>query len=133
MTFCVATLSSTRGFETKSPEEALSLHFLYWFTSRRSQGKVKDKVPSFYYLVARHGTNPDKLQDAVRTELLSYMKELFSEVEVFVERSNVDGTNSKYHLVIGANISYESKKYNLAQTIIVTGEHYKILDKKRLG
>lgn len=133
MTFCVATLSSKHGFETKSPEEALSLHFMYWFTSRRSQGKVKDAVPSFYYLVGQHGTNPERLQEAARTELLAYMKELFPQVEVFVNRKELPGSNSQYHLIIGATISHEDKKYNLAQTIIITGEEFRILDKARLG
>lgn len=127
-TFCVATLSTRSGFETKSPLDALSMHFTYWFASRRSQGKVNDKTPSFYYLVAKHGTIKEQLIEHAKEELQTYIKELFPESRVFVTTSDKPGTNSQYTLVIGATVLSDGIEYNLANTVVVTGEHFRILD-----
>lgn len=132
-TFLVATLSTQAGFETKSAEQALALHFTYWFTSRRSQGKIFGKVPSFYYLVAAHGTNQEVLIERTKEELELYIKELFPESQVFVSSKNKTDVNSQYTLIIGATVVSDGQEYNLAHTVLVTGEKFRILDEKRLN
>lgn len=132
-TFVVGTLSTQAGFETKSVEQALALHFTYWFASRRSQGKVFGKVPSFYYLVAAHGTNKETLIERTKEELGLYIKELFPESQVFVNSKDKPDVNSQYTLIIGATVISDGNEYNLAHTVLVTGEQFRILDEKRLN
>lgn len=132
-TFCVATMSTGNGWETKSPEEALALHFLYWFTSRRNQGKVVGKVPSFYYLWATHGRTPELLKEATELEFGGYLKELFETSEVAIQINDLDNAKSTYHLAVSARIVSDGFAYDLARVILVTGEKYKILDEARLN
>lgn len=131
--FCVATLDTASGWETKSPEEALALHFTYWFTSRRNQGRVIGGVPSFYFLWAAHGKVPETLQERAREEFNDYLKELFPISEVSVEINDLNPTTSTYHLAISARIIVDNLAYDLAKVVLVTGEKYRILDEARLN
>lgn len=126
--FCVGSLSTSSGWETKSPEEALSLHFTYWFASRRNQGKVIGDVPSFYYLWATKSKDPEALSESVKREFESYLKELFPICKVDVGYNQVRGNNSTYNLVISANVIHENQGYDLARVVLVTGSKYEILN-----
>lgn len=131
--FCVGTMDTSSGWEVESPTEALSLHFTYWFTSRHSQGKVVPETPSFYYLWAKHGTQKEVLIDQTQIEFQNYLEELFPDSIVEVESRDVMDSNSNYNLIIKAIIISDGKRYDLARTILVTGEHYTILDDARLN
>lgn len=132
MSFCVGTMSTRSGWETQSAQEALALHFTYWFTSRYSQGKVLDKTPSFYYLWEQYGQNQDVLIDKTKNELTSYIKELFPRCDVGVSAENVDGYNYNYNLIISVRVVSGSEVLDLARVILITGEGYKVLDERRL-
>lgn len=132
-TFCVATMNSADGWETKSPQQALALHFTYWFTSRRNQGRVLGKVPSFYYIWAAHGTTPDTMQQRTKEEFDAYIKELFPVSEVEVVVSNRTTTGSQYDLQISAKVVSDGVQYDLAKAVTVTGEGFRVLDDERLG
>jgi hypothetical protein len=126
-------MSTKNGWETKSPEEALSLHFMYWFTSRRNQGKVLGGVPSFYFLWAEHGKTPETMIERTKIELDLYVKELFPESEVSVTKQNINNTLTQYTLIIAARVVSDGVAYDMARAVLVTGEHYKVLDEKRLN
>jgi hypothetical protein len=126
-------MSSSVGWETKSPEEALARHFMYWFASRRDQGKVAGSVPSFYYLWATHGTTPETMLERTKSEFDNYIKELFPQSEVSVTKEIVDGQANNYHLLLSAKSLVDGVVYDLSRAVLVTGELYKVLDEKRLG
>lgn len=132
-TFCVGTMSVANGWETKSPQQALALHFMYWFTSRRNQGKVFGEVPSFYYLWATHGTTPETMVERTKEAFDRYVKELFPTSEVAVDIRYLDESKSQYHLILTAKVVSDGVRLDLAETVIVTGELFRVLDKKRLG
>lgn len=131
--FCVGTMSTKSGWEIKSPEEALALHFMYWFASRRNQGKVIGGVPSFYFLWAEHGKTPETMIERTRVELDLYVKELFPESEVSVTKQENHGTLTQYTLIIAARVVSDGIAYDMANVVLITGEHYKVLDDKRLN
>ena len=131
--YCVGTMSSKVGWEFKSPQEALALHFMYWFTTRRDQGKVIGQVPSFYYLWATHGTTPETMVDRTKAEFDSYIKELFPKSEVNVTMQIVEGQKNNYHLLLAAKIVVDGIVYDLSKVVLVTGQKYQVLDQKRLG
>jgi len=132
-TFCVSTMSAANGWEVKSPQQALALHFMYWFTSRANQGKVFGNVPSFYYLWATYGTTPETMVERTKEAFDSYIKELFPTSEVEVDIAYQDNSKSQYHLILTAKAVSDGVRYDLAETVIVTGELFRVLDKKRLG
>jgi len=129
--FCVGTMSSADGWETKSPQRAMALHFMYWLASRRSQGKVIPNVPSFYYLWGKFGRNPTEMVRATKDAFDLYVKELFpvSEVEVDIQYQN--DTKTVYHLVIAAKFVYNGVSYDMAKAVLVTGELFKVLETER--
>jgi len=132
-TFCVATMSTRSGFEVKSPQEAMALHFMYWFTSRRDQGKVIGEVPSFYFLWATHGTTPETMVERTQQEFESYMRELFPQAQVLVQKKTVDNEVNNYHLLMSARAIVDGETYDLSEVVLVTGRLYEVLDKARLG
>lgn len=131
-TFCVGTMDSSVGWEIQSPEEALSKHFMYWFTSRRNQGMVLDKVPSFYYLFMKYNRTPASLVEKAQQEFDEYLKELFVQRTVRVNYQFIGESRSLYTVQIDAQVINDGKVYDLGRTIEVTGEEYKILDDERL-
>jgi hypothetical protein len=131
--FVVGTLSTSVGFETKSVIAALSWHFTYYFTSRQDQGKVLSGTPSFYYTWKQYGEIPDTLIDRSKQELQSYFKELFPQCDVNVTKQAIDGSPNHYTLNFGVRVLYNGLYYDLAQSVYVDGERYKVLDQRRLG
>lgn len=131
--YLVATLSSSIGWITDSVEEALDKHFLYYFTSRRSQGKVITNTPSFYYVLSEHGTSQDSLISALRESFSEYLSELFPNNEVGVTAHSESSRDGKYGLSLTAKVVHEDKAYDLTKSILINGESYKVLDKYRLN
>lgn len=131
--FLVATMSTSSGFETTSPRDALAKHITYWFQSRRNQGKVLGEVPSFYFLHKQYGQVPERLIEQTQTELERYVKELFPDSSVSVERQNITGKLNQYTLIIAARVISDGVSYDMADAVLVTGEQYKLIDKSRLG
>lgn len=131
-TFCVGTMDSGIGWEIQSVEEALSRHFTYWFTSRRNQGKVLPKVPSFYYLFMKFNQTPQALVEKAQQEFDAYLGELFPQRTVRITYTFINETRSLYTVQIDAQVISDGRVYDLGRTIETTGEHYKILDDERL-
>lgn len=132
-TFLVATMSTSSGFESTSVTDALAKHITYWFQSRRNQGKVLGNVPSFYFLHKQFGQTPERLIEQTQTELGNYIKELFPESSVAVERQNITGKLNQYTLIISARVINNGVSYDMANAVLITGEQYKLIDKSRLG
>lgn len=130
--FCIGTLDSKLGWETQSPPAALARHVTYWFTSRENQGKLLGKVPSFYMLFKNYSNNPDEMVTQTTSKFKAYLEEAFDDVIVDVSRQNLTGELNNYRLMLSARIVADGIKYDLAQTIVVTGELYKVLDTERL-
>lgn len=131
-TFCVGTMDSSTGWEIQSPEKALSKHFMYWFTSRRNQGIVMGKVPSFYYLFMKYARTPQALVEKATQEFDEYLKELFPQRTVRITYAYKGESRSLYTVQIDAQVINDGKAYDLGRTIEVTGEEYRILDDERL-
>lgn len=130
--FIVGTMDTQHGWETQSPDTAISKHVTYWFQSRENQGKVIGDVPSFYMLFQEHSRNPEVMVDQTREKFKAYLEELFDDVLVDVTRQNLTGQANNYRLILTARVVVDDNKYDIAQTIIVTGELYKTLDLERL-
>jgi hypothetical protein len=130
--FIVGTMTTASGWETQSPPDALAKHITYWFQSRRNQGKVMGNVPSFYYLIKQYGGKPETLLEKCNMELEQYIKELFPVCSVTVTRENLTGKTNQYTLIIAARIVSDNVAYDLARSVLVTGEEYKLLDAQRL-
>jgi len=128
---CVATLSSTDGWEVKSPARALGLHFMYWLTSRRSQDKLLGDVPSFYYLWAKHSTTPETMVEKTREAWKAYVKELFPVSEVEVQIITKPDINSVYTLGISAGVVVDGVRYDMAKSVLITGSLFEVLDQGR--
>jgi hypothetical protein len=131
-TFLVGTMTTSNGWETESVPDALAKHITYWFQSRRNQGKVMGKVPSFYFLIKQYGQDPDRLVEQTRTELEQYIKELFPNCSVSVSQENLTGQVNQYRLIIAVRVVNDGVGYDLANAVLITGEQYKLLDAARL-
>lgn len=134
--FCVGTMSTRSGFETQSVYEAMSHHIGYWFQSRKSQGMVLGDVPSFYYLWKTYGENREGMVENTYTALKAYFEELFpdlGQVSTQVTYTDVTGELNNYHLNIAVRVNYNSRTYDLARVVLITGEKYKLIDEARLN
>lgn len=132
-TFCLASMDSSIGWEVQSVETALAKHFTYWLTSRRNQGKVIGKVPSFFYLFMKYVQNPDKLVESTKIELENYIGEMWPQREVVITYAYINGSKSLYAVQIKIKVISDGKVYDLGRTIEKTGEEYRILDTERLA
>ncbi|UYE93442.1 hypothetical protein [Shewanella phage FishSpeaker] len=130
-TFCVGTMRTSHGWETSSAEEAASLHITYWLASRHSQGRIYNKVPSFYYLWKEFGDNKDRLVEEVGNHLEEYFKELFEGVLVQCTAEFNEGSKSKYNLRIALRFTVDGNQYDLSKAVLVTKEYYRALDDAR--
>ena len=131
--YIVGTMSTKSGWETQSVPEALALHLTYWFASRRNQSKILDKVPSFYYLWQQYGANKDMLVEQARAKLKEYMSELFDDPAVSVAATDKTDAGSQYRLEIAVRVNSDGVFYDLARSVIITNEQYKVLDEERLN
>lgn len=132
-TFCVATMSTENGWETQSVPTALSLHLMYWFASRRNQSKNLANVPSFYYLWQKYGTNKEQMISNCRQELTQHMSELFDSPKVEVTAVDKSEAGSTYRLVFAVQVFSDGTYYDLARSVLITNEMYKVLDEERLN
>lgn len=130
--FCIGTMDTKHGWEVQSVPSAISLHITYWFESRENQGKVLGKVPSFYKLFKDHGQSPEKMSEETKTQFKAYLEEQFDDVVVECTRQNLTGNLNNYALQLSARVVVDGVKYDIAETISVTGELYKLLDQERL-
>lgn len=89
-------------------------------------------VPSFYMLFKNYSHQPEMMVEQTREKFKAYLEELFDEVLVEVSRQNITGELNNYRLILSARVISDGVKYDLAQTILVTGELYKVLDMERL-
>ena len=131
-TFCTASMTTESGWSIESVPDALAKHITYWFQSRRNQGKVMGGVPSFYFLIKQYGQDPDRLIEQTQTELEQYIKELFQDCSISVTRENLTGQVNQYTLIIAVKVVSEGLAYDLAQSVLITGEQYKLIDAARL-
>lgn len=131
--FVVGTMSSKTGWITKSVEEALDHHFTYYFTSRRSQGKIIKDTPSFYYLLSQYSDNQERLVDALTESFKEYLSELFPKCDVNVTTEDISPNGSKYTLILTARVVHSGYSYDLAKSILINGESYKVLDESRFS
>jgi len=131
--FCVATMSSDTGWETKSVDNAMNRHFFYWFVSRENQSRIISKVPSFYKLWKDFGERQNDMISNTQTFLTAYMKELFPDVNVTVNAEAVDGSTSMYRLLVSCTVTVEGIKYSLAKVVAIRPDNFELLDKHRLG
>lgn len=133
MGFCVGTLSTANGWETKSVENAMNLHFYYWFVSRENQSKLVVKVPSFYALWKRYGEKQDEMLSNTIDTLTLYMKELFDNVKVTADINNLNNTESLYALMINVSVTVSGITYSLAKVVEMRPNNFTLLEKHRLG
>lgn len=130
--FCIGTMTTSAGWETQSAEAAISRHVTYWFTGRENQGKVLGNVPNFYMLFKNFSARPEQMVEQTREKFKAYLEEQFDDVVVDVGRQNLTGELNNYKLTLSARVVVDGVKYDIAQTILVTGELYKVLDAERL-
>lgn len=130
--FCIGTMDTSTGWETQSVEAAISRHITYWFSGRENQGKVLGGVPNFYMLFKNFSSRPEQMVDQMRDKFKAYLEEQFDDVAVDVGRQNLTGELNNYRLTLSARVVADGVKYDIARTILVTGELYKVLDMERL-
>lgn len=131
--YCIATMDSRNGWENTSPTNALALHVTYWFVSRENQDKVLGKVPGFYALFQKHGQNPEEFRKQVEEQFKLYLEEQFDEVAVVVTLQNITGQANNYTMILASRVAVDGVKYDLAETILITGELYKVVSNARLN
>jgi len=130
--FCIATMDTRSGWETESPLNAISLHTTYFFAARENQDKLLGNVPNFYSLWQQYGELPERMVENLKTIFTAYMKEQFDEVVIEVIKQNLTGQANNYRLILTGKIVVDGSVYDLAETILVTGEFYKVLTNERL-
>lgn len=133
MTHCIATMSSGIGWETKSINKGMELHFYYWFVAKESQSKLIGSIPSFYALWKRYGEKQNELQAAVKEFLKLYMQEQFPIVNVDCQFIPVDNTQSLYNLAVNVTVTDNEISYSLAKIIEVNPNNFQLLEKHRSG
>lgn len=131
--FCVGTMTTEMGWEIQSPVEAISRHFTYWLISRRNQGKVMGKVPSFFYLFMKFSRTPDTLVEKAKQELDDYFGEISAQRNVAVTYKYINDTKSLYTVQFDIQVIIDGIMYDLGRSIEITGEFYREIDKMRLG
>lgn len=130
--FCIATMDTRSGWETESPLNAISLHTTYFFAARENQDKLLGGVPNFYGLWQKYGETPERMVSNLKSIFTDYMKEQFDEVLIEVIKQNITGQANNYRLILTGKIVVDGAVYDLAETILVTGEFYKVLTNERL-
>ena len=131
--FCVGTMQSATGWETKSVENAMNLHFYYWFVTRESQSRCLSKVPSFYALWKRFGEKQEDMISNTNQLLGLYMKEQWPDTTITVTTENIGNTESLYRLLIDCKVKYAGVTYSLSKAVAIRPDNFELLDKHRLG
>lgn len=133
MTFCIGSMNSAVGWENKSINKAMALHFYYWFVSRENQSKTISQIPSFYALWKRYGEKQGELVTAMNDFLKLYMQEQFPVVTVDCQIVPVDNTTSLYNLAVNVVVKDSGIDYPLAKIIEVNPTNFQLLEKSRSG
>lgn len=131
--FIVGTMNTETGWETQSVPQALSDHLMYWFASRRNQAKTLENTPSFYYLWQKYGSDQDTFITQAKKELVDYIAELFPNPAVDVTTTSISDAGTKYTLVIAVRVISDGVPYDLARSVLITNQTYKVLDEERLN
>lgn len=130
--FCIGTMDTRYGWEVESARTAISLHTTYFWAARDNQDKLLGKVPNFHSLWEQYGESPERLQDALKQNFKAYMEEQFDSCIIEVIKQNLTGQANNYRLILTGKIVVDTEVYDLAETILVTGEFYKVLTNERL-
>lgn len=136
MTFCVGTMSSKMGWETKSIDNAMGLHFYYWFVSRESQSTLVSSIPSFYALWQTYGGKKETMVSETQSALQAYMQLLFptaDSIKVTCNSADSEQGTSLYILIATVVVTINKINYDLNKAIQINAYKFQLLDNYRLN
>lgn len=130
--FVVATMS-TLGMITESVEQAMDRHLTYWFMAKRSQGSSITNTSSFDWVLMHSQGNKDKVVEDVAEYLKAHFEELFDVVEVQAKTTDMDVEgDGKFILTIQLTVVHDNKRYDLGNSVVVSGKSFEILNRGRV-
>lgn len=107
----------------------------YWFANRVDQCIILRDINSFQYLTAKHqgDKSEEKLLEDIEINLRAFLLECFDQASVAVKALRKEEGDKMFTLAIAAEFWQDGKRYDLAKSVILSGETYKLVDNGRSG
>lgn len=123
----------TIGFITE-PTIKIDRAIAYWFANRVDQCIILRNIHSYQYVVAKHQDDKkgvERFLDDVQKNLTEYLLQIFEAVSVSAHANRQNESDKMFTLVISGVVKQGGKPYDLAHSVAVSGETYKLIDKGR--
>lgn len=128
----VATMD-TIGFVTE-PKIKIDRAIAYWFANRIDQSLVIRNVHSYLYVVAKHQDDKgseERFLDDIKKNLTEYLLQIFDSVSVEARAIRKNEGDKMFTLHLSGVVTEDGKRYDLARSVYVSGETYKLVDEGR--
>lgn len=128
----VATMD-TMGFITE-PAIKIDRAIAYWFANRIDQCIVLRDIHSYQYVMAKHQgdkRNEEKFLEEIKQNLTEYLLQIFDGVSVEAHSKRENEGDKMFTLLLSGLVNQDGKNYDLARSVLVNGETYKLVDEGR--
>lgn len=128
----VATMD-TVGFITE-PSVKIDRAMAYWFANRIDQCIILRNIHSYQYVMAKHqddkGSEERFLED-IKKNLTEYLLQIFDSASVEAKSSREKEGDKMFTLRLSGVVAQDGKTYDLAKSVLINGETYKLVDEGR--
>lgn len=128
----VATMD-TMGFITE-PAIKIDRAIAYWFANRIDQCIILRNIHSYQYVMAKHQgdkRSEERFLEEIKKNLTEYLLQIFDSASVDARSVRANEGDKMYTLVLSGIVAQDGKTYDVARSVLVNGETYKIVDEGR--
>lgn len=128
----VATMD-TMGFITE-PAIKIDRAIAYWFANRIDQCIILRDIHSYQYVMANHQgdkRSEEKFLEEIKQNLTEYLLQIFDGVSVDANSHRENEGDKMFTLLLSGIVNQDGKNYDLARSVLVNGETYKLVDEGR--
>lgn len=128
----VAATMSVVGY-LYEPQATVDRLVAWWFANRIDQSTILGNIPSYQYVVASHQNDfrIDEFLEDVKTNLRTYLLECFEGADVQASAPGYEVGSKMFSLHVAAVVERDGKRYDVAQSVLLNGESYKLVDNGR--
>lgn len=126
----IATMSKI-GFIVDEIPLILAKQLDYYFQARRNQSTYISGIESFEYVLAENQGNKEMMLKSVKDSITTLYKELFDRVDVTTKANPDTPEAANFTLIISVRVTYNGTPYDLAESVLVTGQTYKRIQEGR--
>lgn len=128
----VATMD-TVGFITE-PTVKIDRAIAYWFANRLDQCIVLRGTHSYQYVMAKHQDDKgseERFLEEIKKNLTEYLLQIFDSVSVEAKSYRKNEGDKMFTLILSGVVVQDDKKYDLARSVLINGETYRLVDEGR--